>query len=164
MDGASNPADDASRGLSAGALEFRWLLGPPFLRELESSWPEPPISFPALPEEFKVPKRACIAVTKSSSMQVHDMNKRLAQFSSMYCLKKAVAWILRQKGKLLKRIVGVGSFTVDELSSAEIAIIKAVQWEYFSKEMFLISSPLKGNPKFLGPLQKLNPICVSGIL
>ena len=92
------------------------------------------------------------------------MNKRFARFSSVYCLKKAVAWILRQKGKLLKRVVGVGSLTVDELSSAQIAIIKAVQWEYFSKEMSLISSPLKGNPMFSGPLQKLNPICVSGIL
>ena len=87
-------------------------------------------------------------------MPVLEMNKRFAQFYSMYCLKKAMAWILRLKGKLLKRVVGVGSLTVDELSSTQIAIIKAIQWKCFSKGMSLMSSPLKDNQMFLGPLQK----------
>ena len=69
--------------------------------------------------------------------------------------------MLQYYGKLLKRIVGEGSLTVDELSSAQITIIKAVQWEYFSKEMSLMSALLKGSAMFLGPLEKLNDLCFS---
>ena len=38
-----NPADDASRGLRAGAFlqSKRWITGPRFLTQLESQWPRP---------------------------------------------------------------------------------------------------------------------------
>ena len=42
MDTGSNPADDASRGLSAKELccSKRWICGPDFLWKEESSWPQ----------------------------------------------------------------------------------------------------------------------------
>ena len=137
---------------------------PPFLQHPESEWPEPPCTFPELPDEFKVLKRTSVAVTKTSSLSpVLSMEGRYARFSSLYRLKKAVAWILRLKGKLLKRTVNNCPLTVDELSFAQISIIKAIQSEFFP-EMSLLNTQRKGNQKLSGPLQKLNPIYVSGVL
>jgi len=62
-----------------------------------------PCLLPDLSDEFKILKRSTVGVTKTSfSPQMFSMNKRFARFSSMYQLKKAVAWITRLRGKLLK--------------------------------------------------------------
>jgi len=94
------------------------------------------------------------------------MKRRFARFSSLYQLKKAVAWILRLRGKLLKHKVNVCPLTVNELSCAQTAIIKAAQREFFPNEVSFLDSTAKtkGKFKFSASLRKLNPICISGVI
>ena len=169
VDGVQNPADDASRDLlNTDRLKSRWLQGPPFLLKEESEWPELPCVVLDLPPEFKVLRRTAVAVTKTSFLpQALSMNRRFARFSPLYRLKKSVAWILRLCGKLLKQKTNSGPLTVNELTCAETTIIKAVQQEFFPQEVSLLSNsttPPKGNQKLSDPLQKLNPVCISGVL
>ena len=95
------------------------------------------------------------------------MDRRFARVSSWYRLTKAVAWILRLKSKLRKKTVTTGSLSVEEISCAEDAIIKAVQPENFPKEMGFLCAA-KGSMAVLesssSPLKKLSPVCVSRVL
>ena len=74
---------------------------------------------------------------------------------------------MRFKSKLLKKTVATGSLSVEEISCAEDAIIKAVQLENFPKEMDFFCAA-KGSMAVLesssSPLKKLSPVCVSGVL
>jgi len=117
VDSQSNPADDASRGLSIKELAPRWLQGPGFLKKSEEQWTVTPINFPELPSEFNVLKSNINTIT----------------------VIKAVAWILRIKAKWRKRDPIQGPFTVDELQAAEYAIFGSIQWNAFSQEMNLLS-------------------------
>jgi len=136
-------------------LKDRWLHGPQFLLELESEWLKLPCLLPDLPDEFKILKRSTVGVTKTSFLpQVFSMNRRFARFSSLYQLKKAVAWILRLRGKLLKHKVNVGPLTVNELSCAQTAIIKAAQHEFFPNEVSFLDSTVKTKDKFNSVLAK----------
>ena len=95
---------------------------------------------PDLPPEFKVLRRTAVAVTKTSLLpQVLSMNRRFARFSSLYWLKKSVAWILWLHSKLLKQKTSSGPLTVIELTCAETAIIKAVQQDFFPEEVSVLS-------------------------
>ena len=112
IDGVQNPADDASRGLlNTDRLKSRWLQGPPFLLKEESEWPEPPCVLLDLPPVFKVVKGTAVTVTTTTFLlPALSMNRQLARFSSLYQLKKSVAWILRLHGKLLKQKINSGPF------------------------------------------------------
>ena len=92
-----NPADDASRGLSAQKMvsEGRWMEGPPFLWKKESSWPSAPSEIPEVQDDDKEVKRLAksCAVADEEKGDSFDVLKR--RYSCWYRLKKAVAWILR---------------------------------------------------------------------
>ena len=61
---ALNPADDATRGLTASNLscDSRWIRGPEFLFLPEQCWPEPPCQLPTLPPEFSILQRVVCTV------------------------------------------------------------------------------------------------------
>ena len=92
VESKSNPADDASRGLSAKELSSRWLRGPEFLWESEENWPKAPVSFPELPSEFSILKSKTIAAHQVAlSSCSYEFDKRFARCSSWSRLCKAVA-------------------------------------------------------------------------
>ena len=98
----ANPADDASRGLTADAIvqPNPWARGPEFLWLDEETWLKTPI---AVSEEIqKEPTgdeiRATIATHTSATS--FDIMKVFQQFSSWYLLKEFIAWMLRFKGQL----------------------------------------------------------------
>ena len=59
IDSGSNPADDATRGLTGGNLvsDSRWIYGPSFLLSPEEFWPQSPCLLPTLPEEYSVMRK-----------------------------------------------------------------------------------------------------------
>ena len=98
-----NPADYASRGLSADALLHtrQWLMGPDFLWKPSKEWPERPAVMNQLPKkdpEVKEDKKSCATIVQRAA-SVEDI---LHRFSSWHKLKKFVAWILRFKANLVK--------------------------------------------------------------
>ena len=94
---ALNPADDASRGLGAGALlhSKRWLSGPDFLSQPESQWPSSPEE-PRQVEEDDPEMRNHITVFGTVVNGEKDpTSKFIEHFSKWTNLKKAVAWMLK---------------------------------------------------------------------
>lgn len=150
-----NPADDASRGLSAQEIVQtpRWIQGPEFLFEPPRAWPQQP--------DFKCSDLEAKAEIKHSPKAyttvptVDTIGQLLQQYSSWYRLKKAVAWILRFKNHLMGQ-TSTGNLSLTEVQEAEQAILAHVQ-----KNM----SPEDNNLKKLMPYRSQEGIlCVGGRL
>ena len=160
VESEGNPADDASRGLDAGSLcrRARWLRGPDFLWKDETEWPKMPFSAaPAIAaDDPEVKKDVSCAATTIEVGETNSTDCFIKHFSSMYRLKKAVAWLLRAKATLQerrrKKLDSTGSdgsrhddkrsqcrtlhpLTVEELQKAEDAVIRYVQRQSFPDEM-----------------------------
>ena len=168
VESKSNPADDASRGLSAKELSSRWLRGPEFLWESEENWPKAPVSFPELPSEFSILKSKTIAAHQVAlSSCSYEFDKRFARCSSWSRLCKAVAWIMRWQARVRTKRTTDGLLTVEELQSAEKAIVARVQHDvYFSEISYLnqFSEEVSAKREFKTSLLRLKPIFSAGLL
>ena len=103
VDSASNPADEASRGVSPKDFvqKSQWLTGPAFLWKTEEFWPvqeKPCEDKDMFPEVKKLTTH--ITVTQERS----DMLRRLERFSDWHRLKIAVASCMIYKRKLRARV------------------------------------------------------------
>ena len=134
------PADTCTRPCTPEGQQSNWFSEPPFLWLPPINWPEPPHLFPSLPEEFKCKQQHILAaVTNAFTLTVEDsLDRCFSCFSSWYKLKKAVAHISRLRCKLLHLDFVSGTLTVAELVRAEVAIIIAIQKEFFSSEIGLL--------------------------
>ena len=145
-----NPADDASRGLSAEALtdNSRWLRGPDFLWQPVHTWPIRPCPVPEVVHSDPEVKKATEVFLTSIEVRERSMNRIFEYFSSWYRLKKFFAWMLRFRVKLRdaveQRRIGrviltenkkIDPIALDELESAEREIIRHVQNESFEEEV-----------------------------
>ncbi|PFX14229.1 hypothetical protein AWC38_SpisGene21626 [Stylophora pistillata] len=140
----SNPADDASRGLSTEELihKNRWTSGPSFLLEAEDcSWPKQP----DVPVEIKGDdpevKKERKTFSVASTVEVDFLNRMVQSCSSWYRLKKLMAWILRYRSNLLRECRGrkearakvlisgkPSPISVEEMHYAEIEVLKKSYW------------------------------------
>ena len=172
-----NPADLATRGCSAEALlsSDYWFMGPRFLWQSEKLWPQPPMGFnstPDLPSEQS--NTSFILSAVSISKKGCDVIDRLiSRYSSLYSLKKAVAWLLRIKTYLLtlkrkldQTKLNLSSFTVEELQVANLELIKYVQSQHFPSLIGQLSREYSTAKQLKLPryLQKLSPVISDGIL
>ena len=158
-----NVADHASRGMSASTLLHNscWFKGPDFLWMSEEHWPVLPHDLAELPEEFLLLK----CHVAKAFLAEDGLDRRFERFSSLYRLQKSVAWLLRLKGRLLKRSVEEGPLTVDEIERALAEIIKIVQRRTFHVELReLEGCATKTRGRKVGRLRKLNPMLKDGIL
>ena len=140
VEGQSNPADDASRGLDAQQMvsDERWKQGPSFLWKDESEWPSlPEISLESLNQDKEVKKdvQACTAKVEESDDQ---FDKLLQSYSCWFRLRKAVAWLHRFKDwlKAGKDSTATGvHLQVKDLQAAETTIVKYLQKKYFKQDL-----------------------------
>ena len=156
-----NPADDASRGLTADALlgSSRWLLGPEFLMKTEDHWPKCTDTLERISDkdpEVKKEVKAGEASRKEDPKLVEGMMKR---FSSWHKLKKFIAWVLRYKenlqnaGDCLKnpkdqrKTKITTPISVKEMQVAEREILKYVQRKSFPEDMKILKSKETDNEK-----------------
>ena len=167
-----NPADDASRGLSAGDLikNGRWKNGPQFLSEPEGSWPAQPDSVVRISEsDSELTKEANSLVSLSSSDNQFNVGDYFNRVSSWSKLKKCVAWMLRfkallrdlaakKKGLISSERKELKPISVSELQAAEILIIKCVQRESFKDELSMISVKSTKSTKRSSSIRKLDPV------
>ncbi|XP_064629229.1 uncharacterized protein LOC135488521 [Lineus longissimus] len=133
----NNPADLTSRGANARELidSQLWWKGPAFLSTLK------PLSLCKIdnlgegdPEIKKMTTLATGAVIEADI----GLLPRLQRFSSWYKAKRAVAVCLRFKERLLNRTARFSTYkpvTAEEISQAEMLILKTVQAEAYSEEM-----------------------------
>ncbi|XP_042880690.1 uncharacterized protein LOC122258664 [Penaeus japonicus] len=89
-----NPADDATRGLSAQELikGGRWKFGPSFLR-YEKDWPPKLVISEASNHDPEIRKQDHLLATTVEDQNPTD--KLLEHYSSWYELQRAVAWFRR---------------------------------------------------------------------
>ena len=156
VDTEVNPADHASRGLTASQLlqGSSWLTGPEFLWESGPFQPKKTRGHPIDENDPEVKKahvfktHAGGAITQSFRLFRSD---RLHHISSWQRVLKAVAFCLRLKTKLLSRELKSSSdrqtsatndkpllkaaVTVAELQTAEKEVLKIVQREQFHEEI-----------------------------
>lgn len=181
----NNPADEASRGLTAQEFgKGKWLKGPDFLCLPPTEWPELNLnsSVPADDPEVKR-ERKVNAITTYDSPTSHLIH----YYSSWKKLKTSVAWWLELKERLLflshKRKeheakqnnnerkepkgsqprLGKSSLTPERLEEAEMAIIQFVQSHRFSNEFASLKQDLKTVSQD-SPLYRLDPFIKDGIL
>ncbi|XP_044182749.1 uncharacterized protein LOC114952001 [Acropora millepora] len=173
-----NPADDASRGLSADAIieDNRWIMGPAFLWMDEEAWPHASIatSDPGEIADEEVKATFATDAVQAPARSI-DLEELFKTFSSWMKLKRFVAWILRFK-RNLRDLTARGMekersaskrkiqpINVEELRQAEKAIIEVVQSKAFKEELL----SLKGPPKELkrsSSILRLDPILVDDII
>lgn len=156
IDTAQNPADYASRGLSASEIMSTcWLSGPKFLWEHDISYaPSPSAVLLVGDPEVKAVK----ALTTQTSEQDNILS-RLSRVSSWSMLLKVVA---RIKG-LRSSKAQYGNFvTVDERRTAADTIIKLLQQQAFSQEMEVLK--VGDNLPSSSPLFRVDPVLDQGLL
>ncbi|XP_077982843.1 uncharacterized protein LOC144437710 [Glandiceps talaboti] len=137
-----NVADIASRGLQVKdeKMTKQWLYGPAFLKMDESQWPKTELcrNLPADDPEVKG-----VAASTMKEESHTTMDKLLSRYSSWERLKTTVAWILRLKENLKKRMNRAERvthndsqkpdyLTAADMRAAEMSIVKYVQERHFS--------------------------------
>ena len=178
-----NPADCATRGLSAADLNLQsmWLRGPDFLWQNQLEWPAQPDIQPPKDDDENL-KKININLTagreNTGFMDGICINKIINPklFSSWFRLMKHTAWVLRAVRNFAARsskyqvqsVSGVMLSRV-ELRNAELAMVRSAQQESLAKEFQQLqagknidsrSSILCLNPFFSSE----NVICVGGRL
>ena len=155
VDTNSNPADEASRGLTAKQLVegSRWLTGPKFLWECRPCKPEK-VEVSPLQESDPELKKASVLTTEVMNVVPfpdHFETSRLDGVSSWYQAVKVIALCLQMKSKFQRREVKKPerpltrsntevekSVTIPELQEAEKTIIRCLQYEHFHEELRIL--------------------------
>ena len=151
VDTKVNPADAASRGLSAESL-FKsklWWNGPDFLQDTKI--PPPDTGHFELCSNDPEVKRASVFSVQAEAPNYPSMLERFKYFSDWFRLKRAVALCQRYARKIRDRsFKGKRSattpdaetpLTVDELQQAERLILRLVQEEAFTEEIQALNRP-----------------------
>ncbi len=190
----ANPADDASRGLTVSSVikKNRWINGPDFLWQHESSWPAQPTTVKEIPDDDPEIKREIQAHFVVSNAGIDSMNQLFGNFSSWSRLKKIIAWVLRYRERLkasckrrkrgsllvLKSSEVSEPISVDEIDRAEKEVLKFVQRQSFQEEISCLNEKRKGNEsddsknnkqkksliKKSSAIYKLDPVKIDGLL
>ena len=158
--GALNPADDASRGLSAQKLLSiqRWFSGPAFLLKPEEEWPQAEVG--ELSEGNLEVKNERPIFTLPTLDKLHEL---LVRYSSWTVLQRKIAWLLKFKAYLVHRNGSNSKYlTTEYLEKATVAIVKLMQREMYSEEIGDLEK--RGNVKGTSGIVRLRPVLIGGVI
>ena len=173
VDTKLNPADDASRGLTADEfLKYRrWTNGHDFLWEPETTWHSPSSDTLKIADgdpEVKKESTSCAVVTDS---EVTTMDRVLERFSSWMKLIKFVAWMLRYRNNLraathddrpdpakAKFEGTLKPVCVDEMKAAELSVVKYIQEKCFPEEIQSLRKPPTVGKVTKGTVKKVSHV------
>ena len=158
--GEFNPADEASRGLSATDLleDCRWFNGPDFLQEATKLM-QPQLATSLDPEDREVRKVSTkVLATKDVEQRNTDApgileTERFKHFSSLTRLKRSIALIQRmlerkRSNKKHNWRPQKGPLTVKEFEEAEILVLRSIQHEHFATEIKIMKKLTGNKDKF----------------
>ena len=144
-----NPADCASRGLTADSLvnSSTWFSGPQFL--WSSNWQEyvdsNPIQKACSSEDPEVKKVTVLGTQAQEHQEGSDLERRVSYFSTWYRAKRAIANCVKYVQIVKNRVHGSKqqvnrTLTVADLKNAEALIIQSVQQNAFESELEILTS------------------------
>ena len=156
-----NPADDASRGVSASDLSgSRWLRGPAFLRLPPEQWPSTPVIRPSDEAELEV-KKAISFNTQALDSQ-GPMDKLIDGITNWMQLLRTIACFQLIPEIYRSKIPFKGPLEAEHLQRAEEFLVKYVQRQCYLEEINAInqgrSIPISS------PLIRLRPVLSEGKL
>ena len=167
-----NPADDASRGVSAESFiqEDRWIKGPAFLTRPESEWVIHPLCTEELSDADPEIKRESLSFALQVSNACTSFSFIVERFSSWYKLLKFIALCLRCQRRFVEKRNSrqqAHSFPKEllmlpDLERAEREIIKFNQRIAFAEEIDALQNGR--SVKKSSVLVKLDPILAQGLL
>ena len=141
----SNPADAASRGLTARELvedDYNWLKGPTFLRKPGAYKAQVDRNPQALDSSDPEVKRVSLVTQANDAFPDYFEMYRLNRFSNWFSAKRAVAACLRFKQclKEMKEVLRTNPsrfqlVNVEKIGQAETEIIRSLQYEHFKDEI-----------------------------
>ena len=112
-----NPADIISRGTTCELLnESMWLEGPAFLRTHKSELQLPMMTSDLQHDDPELKRRDIIHVCTVDA--THPIEMLCQYHSNWYRLKKAMAWLIKIRDKLLSRPCHNQSITVSDMNTA----------------------------------------------
>ena len=166
--GSENPADVITRGQQPHELVTgSWVGGPQFLHSYKSDWKKSEFVPNLSPDDAELKRGEKQVVCHIAEASQHPIDVLVSHYSSWSRLKRALAWWLRLRSRLLhrKQNVSDGVLTVSEVKEAEVLLIQHVQSQVYKDE---INNLLHGESKKSG-LRDLSPfvnekgmICVGG--
>ncbi|PFX24881.1 hypothetical protein AWC38_SpisGene10528 [Stylophora pistillata] len=113
IESKQNPADEASRGMKAQEiLDSRWITGPPFIWEKETQWP-----------------------TSNEDHNLHDSDPEVKAKRAVALCRRYVGFLKEHVHKKHGNNEELQEVKVEDLESAERAIIRAVQLKAFKEEI-----------------------------
>ena len=159
-----NPADIASRGLSADEITTSsWLQGPTFLSAPKNTWPDQP---EVLQESETT--QVTVAAVQESIYTVQGTQALIDHYSSWKRLKHAVA-VYGKVAVILKEKKAGNTYkiTADDLRRAETNILRFTQRQHFGDEMQHLQQKLDGSQgrvRASSSIRKLDPFMEDGLL
>ena len=157
-----NPADDASRGVTAVSLGLpRWSHEPAFLLESQEDWPKSEVASTLSHEDPEVKSQGAVAFAIQMQPGSELVEKLIASYSHWIRLVRTVACFksLARQDESSKSESRVGA---PQLQQAEDSLIIHVQEQYYPEELSALRER-RGVPPS-SPLYKLGPSLVKGII
>ncbi|XP_032232082.2 uncharacterized protein LOC116614782 isoform X1 [Nematostella vectensis] len=152
--GKENPADEASRGMTAAQLieNKRWFSGPQFLYENPTPSNQKPSS-QLDPDDAELRKEASVLSTSTTMRTQYLDTKHFSHSSSLLRLKHAIVRIQRMIERLRPNKTHNwrptnGASTVKELWEAEKCLFKTAQATTFENEIDTLQRMKGNNSKF----------------
>ena len=141
VNSASNPADDASRGLSPTELlkSERWIQGPDFLWKDQSHSPLSQTIGEVTDDDVEVKKEiTCLAASKEE--EVCGLDRLIKHYSSWIKSLRAAAWIMRFTSWLIKgKSKQPQQLSVEDIRQAEMGLVRYVQHTEYPEELNALS-------------------------
>ena len=147
ISGSSNPADLASRGAKGTDIvnSALWFYGPPFLHQENLIIDDTEFDI-INPSDSELKRAFCSATTTDSDLDIFNfslfsewksLNRGVAKAKSLARLfKESLSGPrLRSQTKVARRLI-----SVEDLQTAELLIVKAVQQSYFSEEILALKA------------------------
>ena len=171
-----NPADEVSRGVPADIFvkQSHWLRGPSFLWSTTDEWPEQLDKLSGLASDLVLLEERVETEKIMTAVVVKDLptNRLINYFSSLYRLKRAVAWWLRfiaflyTKQTLKQNEIHLSKdLSVEDLKIAEKRLVLYVQSINFASLITALRHDKPLTDVFCSrPLQKLTPFLHEGII
>jgi hypothetical protein len=167
ISGSENPADVITRGQQPlDLVNGDWIGGPKFLQSFKCDWGKPAFSPSLSLHDVELKRSEKQVVCHVVDMRKHPIDDLVSHYSSWSKVKRALAWWLRLKDRLLhKDSVSHGVLTVGEVKEAELLIIQHVQSQVYKEEIKHVLSGESKKSKLcdLSPfVNDLGLLCVGG--